>query len=212
MPIIIVPTSHVAGESLRAVEKSIRQHAPDCVAIELDNHRYAALKAPGGRRPGLQTGLFYFALQHLQQMLAKKTGILPGSEMLKAVDIAQSLNIQTAFIDQDIFLTINGIRGMPLTEKLKLAAYAIFGSLLFDSAGFDLNRVPDQVAVRKMVLEIRKRFPYLYRALIADRDKVMAANLLHLSQHFHTVVAVVGAGHVHGITRLLVGRAKLTVQ
>jgi len=42
MSIILIPTSHIAEESIQKIKEVIEKTKPDCVAIELDEKRYIA--------------------------------------------------------------------------------------------------------------------------------------------------------------------------
>ena len=44
--IILLGTAHISQESIHQVEETIRQEKPDCVAVELDDQRYASMKNP----------------------------------------------------------------------------------------------------------------------------------------------------------------------
>ena len=66
---------------------------------------------------------------------------------------------------------------------------------------FDLNKVPEQKLIKKLTLEIKRDYPSLYKTLIEERDEVMSSGLLKLMQENEKVVAVVGAGHIPGITK-----------
>ena len=52
---------------------------------------------------------------------------------------------------------------------------------------------------------MKKTYPSIYRSLITDRDVYMARNLYKIS-NLHKdekIVAVLGAGHIEGIIKLL---------
>ena len=42
--ITIVPTSHIASQSIRMIQKAVEKENPDCIAVELDENRLRALK------------------------------------------------------------------------------------------------------------------------------------------------------------------------
>jgi pheromone shutdown protein TraB len=132
--IILVPTSHIARESLDRVRKAIEKEKPDCVAVELDINRYQYLKESRNestfnmiRILGPPTFLLYWVLKKFQDHFGKKTGILPGSEMIEAVRIAKENGITVALIDLPIDITLSRIKTIPLSEKLKLFKLLIMG-------------------------------------------------------------------------------------
>ena len=83
--IIIIPTSHIAEESLRTVERVITREKPDCVAVELDLNRFIVME--GGessnwhalRNLGPWTFAMFFLMKkvqncHIALSWAKKNG------------------------------------------------------------------------------------------------------------------------------------------
>ncbi len=87
-----------------------------------------------------------------------------------------------------------------LREKLALGTLVLTG--LAGMGRVDLRDIPPAEVVDLALAELKKRLPTLYRLLITDRDRFMAAQLRALAQG-RKVVAVVGAGHAKGIRALL---------
>ena len=213
--ITIIPTSHIARESLEKVKETIEKEKPDCLAVELDIDRYHFLKSneKGSlmemiKNLGLFTSLIYFVLKKLQNYLGSKTGIIPGSEMIKAVDIGLSEGITVAFVDQNIGKTMFGIKKIKLSEKLKLFWILIKG--IFGMAfpfgkktTIDLNKVPEKSLIDQAMSFLKKELPGFYRVLVEDRNRIMAKNLKELGKKFDNIVCVVGAGHEEGMKELL---------
>ena len=50
---------------------------------------------------------------------------------------------------------------------------------------------------------VKDRYPSIYKVLVEERNKVMSRKLLSLMQTNKNVVAVVGAGHIEGITKII---------
>ncbi len=215
--ITIVPTSHVAGESIERIKRAIREEKPDCVAVEMDVNRYRALKkehqAPWQETMaslGIFTFLLYWIMKRLQLFFGKKTGIIPGTEMLAAVEAARREGTTVAFIDQDIQLTFLGIRNMETREKVKLLRLLVmavlglaFPFLPGKKEKIDLNRVPGDRMVREAMKVFRKEMPGLYRVLVENRDRFMGRNLIALTDKFERIVCVAGAGHREGLERIV---------
>ncbi|KAG7354393.1 TraB family protein [Nitzschia inconspicua] len=57
--------------------------------------------------------------------------------------------------------------------------------------------------VRKIMSQLQRVAPYLYEALVSERDAYMAAGLNGLSNELETIVAVVGIAHADGIEKNL---------
>lgn len=208
--IILVPTSHVAEESVRKIEQVISQEKPDCIAVELDAARLASLQHPGGKIPFSQLGaggfLIIWIMKKLQEKLGEKAGILPGAEMLKAIEIAKTQRITAVLIDRPILETFMKIKSIPFREKGKLLWLLMKGvtmSVFYRREKINLKTVPGEELIEQALAFLKKELPYFSRILIEERDRHMAEQLLHLNRHYNTVVAVVGAGHKEGIMKLL---------
>jgi len=218
--IVLVPTSHVARESLKSVKNAIEKEKPECVAVELDINRYYAMKeeskAKGStldamRNLGFLTFILYWVLKSLQSWIGKKMGILPGSEMVEAVDVARKAGIKVALIDRDIRITVTRMNQIPWTEKAKLLLFLLKGMIIdyplmkLGRGGqkIDLNKVPPKEIINEAMRTMKKEFPHLYRVLVTERDKFMSARLKDMSKKFKKIVVVIGAGHLDGITKML---------
>ena len=213
--IILIPTSHIARESLENVRKIVGDEKPDCIALELDLNRYYALKSEEKgsslemiRSFGVFAFLIYWILKKFQKHFGEKTGVLPGSEMLKAVELAKELGLPFAFIDQPIERTFYNIRKIRLSEKLRLLwllAKAIFGLAypFGKRVEIDLSKVPPKGLIGEAMGQFRKELPGFYRVLVEDRNRVMAGNLKALGKKFSKIVCVIGAGHEEGLKKLL---------
>jgi pheromone shutdown-related protein TraB len=221
--ITIVPTSHIAMESIRLIRETVEKEKPDCIAVELDMNRYRTLREGEAslldslRALGLPTFLFYFVLKNLQQSLGRMVGVSPGSEMLEAVRVGQQNGIYVAFIDRDIGDTLLRIKDIPAKEKVRLLTFVLRAllpstwskSLLLKSGSapsfkrIDLSKVPPEEIVNTAIELLRKEFPRLYRILIEERNLYMAQRIKELSSRFQNIVIVVGAGHAKGIAEIL---------
>jgi len=208
--ITLVPTSHIAEESLRKIEAIVEKEKPDCIAVELDMTRFAAMKMGGGRPSirelGIGSFLVFWLMKKIQDWLGKKVGILPGSEMLRAVELAQKRKTMLFFIDREIQETFLRIKSIPAGEKLKLFFLLIKGVVLgslFIGKKIDLKKVPEDRIIKEAMGFLRKELPGFYRVLVEERDEHMARQLICLSRQYKNIVAVVGAGHKEGLTALL---------
>ncbi len=210
MSIILIPTSHVAEESIQKIKEVIEKVKPDCVAVELDKNRYLALKQKeisGKPNLGFTTNLIFKLLKKLQEKIGDIVGIMPGSDMLTAVEFSKSKNIPVYFVDQDIQVTLQNLKTLKLSEKLKLIKYALTATVfIYTGRGgekIDLTKVPPEELIDQALEVFKISFPQLYKILVEDRNQHMAANLRKLSENYKTVVAVVGAGHYKGLKALL---------
>ncbi|MDD4877680.1 MAG: TraB family protein [Candidatus Nanoarchaeia archaeon] len=210
----IIGTSHIAVQSIREVGNVIMLQKPDVVALELDADRFLGLMHKKKRKITLKdimaTGVkgFFFNLiaAWAEKKLGKMVGTSPGDEMKTAVKAAAEIKAEVALIDRHISETIKSLfRQITWREKFRF----IWDILSSPFAGrkkkmaFDLTKVPDNAFIEKIVRMVKKRYPSVYKALIQERNEIMAKHLYNLMQNKGSVVAVVGAGHEEGIISLL---------
>ena len=216
--LVLVPTSHISEESIRKIREVIEREKPECVAVELDANRYVAMRNRKAstletlKALGFMTFLVYTLLRKIQERLGKSVSIMPGSEMIHAVKMAEKAGTRVAFIDRDIRLTFLRIKeGVPRREKAKLIWFMVKGlgfgyvasRIRRKGSVIDLRKVPPKELIDSALELLEKEFPMLYRVLIRERDQFMATSIRALFEHFKKIVAVVGAGHSEGIKKLL---------
>lgn len=194
-------TSHIASGDLTDIRALVEEEQPDVVALELDPRRLAALVQE--HREERMRNPFLKLLKTAQDLLGKKTGAVPGSDMLAAYETAVANGIDVALIDQDITETLRKLRNIPLLEKVKFAGFLVVGSFLRPLDDIDPRQVPDERLVEELMVRFRVSFPHLYEVLVAERNRLMADRLQLLDTEYDEVLAFVGAGHVHGIRKLL---------
>ncbi|MCG6533820.1 MAG: TraB domain-containing protein, partial [Syntrophales bacterium LBB04] len=140
-----------------------------------------------------------------QRRIAKEYGSLVGDEMLAGIDTARELKIPFAFIDNITPMGNEGVSiltDLPWREKAALlfgALASVFVHKKHVEKGlkeFEENR-DEYMAV------MEQKFPRLKRMLIDDRDRAMAREIRKLHARFGRIVAVVGDGHVPGMSALL---------
>lgn len=216
--IIVIGTSHIAIESVKAVESVILSEKPGIVALELDRPRFLALVS--GKRRGLrlkdvwQLGLKGFLINLIGAWVERKLGEIvgtpPGSDMLKAVQTARAVGADIALIDQDIRITLRKLsKAVTWKEKLRFIWDVIRGFVVRKPViKFDLRRVPSEDVVEKLVGMVKKSYPSFYKVLIEERNEVMSKSLYKLMSLDKKIVAIVGAGHEKDIIRLVKGLAE----
>ena len=210
----IIGTSHIAKQSLEEVEDTIKSWKPDIIALELDKRRfYGLFRKPGKiriydiKRVGIKGFVFSIIGAWAEKKLGKIVGVAPGSEMKKAVRLARKNNIEIALIDQDIEITLKRFsKSLTWKEKWNFISdifKAIFGKK--KTIEFDLTKVPSKDVIKKLVEQVKKRYPSVYMVLIEERNYVMAQNIkgimdLHPEKK---LLAIVGAGHEDDIFELI---------
>lgn len=200
--VTIIGTSHISPESVKSTREMIQREKPECVAVELDPERYYALKTKAVGR-SIKFGVTGLILQFLQESLSKKTDIMPGSEMMSAIDAAIGVGAKVVLIDMPIRDTMLKIKRIPLARKLKFFYKLVFGFLQKDKMNIDLNKVPEDKLIAEALKFMKKEFPDFYRILISDRNKYMCRWIRKLSDDFDSIIVVVGAGHRDELKRML---------
>jgi len=201
--VIIIGTSHISKDSIEAARAVILRERPDCVALELDPERFAALMQKKREKASLRNPT-YFVLNTLQTYLGGKTGVLPGSEMLAAISAARETKSKIALIDMDISEIMGRLGEISRWQKLKLFFKLLVGLIpLPGQKDFDLSKVPAEKLIDEALRYMRKEMPMIYRTLITDRNKYMANWIIQLSKAHEKIVVVVGAGHKKGLEKLL---------
>jgi pheromone shutdown-related protein TraB len=209
----IIGTSHIAPESLKKVEQAILKYEPEIVAVELDKKRLIALMQKGKTKPrlsdirrvGFKGWLFSVVGAWVERKLGAKVGVSPGAEMIKAVAIAQEKGAKVALIDQDIEVTLRKFsKSLSWKEKWNFLVDIVKG-LFGKGVKFDISKVPPKKLIKKLIADVKIRYPNIYRVLIKERNEYMAKRLAKIVDMHpeDTLIAVVGAGHEDEIAKLL---------
>jgi pheromone shutdown-related protein TraB len=211
----IIGTAHVSQKSVDEVRTAIEEYIPDVVAIELDPSRYQALKrhaADPTVRDVLEVKNFnsllvQWLLAYLQRKIGFDVGVEPGAEMKAAIEEAEKRGIPIALVDRDIGVTLLRFwNSLGLTEKIRMGWALIVSIAEVDNGEqIDIESLKDQDVIEVVMGEFRKFSPNGARALIDERDAYIAHQLvlLKVQRPEGKILAVVGAGHQHGITGYL---------
>ena len=210
----IIGTSHIAKQSLDDVEKAIEVGKPDIIALELDRRRlYSLFQKPGKmrlydiKRVGLKGFIFSLIGAWAEKKLGKMVGVTPGSEMKKAVRMAKKNKIRLALIDQDIEITLKRFsKTLSWKERWNFVSDIVKAIFVRKNViEFDLTKVPDKKTIKKLVSQVKKRYPNIYNVLIVERNHVMAENLRKIMERYpdDKILAIIGAGHEDEILDLI---------
>jgi pheromone shutdown-related protein TraB len=208
LEITIVGTAHVSEKSIQEVRETIERQRPDIVAVELCPSRYNALIAPDTPEVSAKDILFsgkiyhflvHWLLAYVQNKIGIEVGVKPGSEMLSAIEAAQSVGAQVALVDRDISVTIARFWSkMSIFERLKMLIALL--DITRSNDQIELDDITDDDIVSQLIEELRQFSPNVANVLVDERDAYIAGSLLRLKGK---IVAVVGAGHKEGIRRFL---------
>lgn len=212
----LLGTAHVSRASVEAVENAINSGRFDAVAVELDAQRLQALTDPDAlakldlveviRKGRVALFAANLALAAYQRRLAEQLDIEPGAELKRAVALAGERGLPVQLIDRDVGLTFRrASQRLGFIGRIKLVAG--LGAGLFSSEDVD----PDEIEKLKHGDMLESSFgefasesPALYDTIIGERDRYMAARLRETPSMAHReVLAVVGAGHLAGLSQHL---------
>ena len=211
--ILLVGTAHISQDSADLVEEIIGAERPDVVCIELDEKRFSALSNPKRwenldlkqiiKNKQLSTLLVNLVLASYQKKLGGKLGIQPGTELLTAARAAKKLDIPIELCDRDVRITLRRAwKSTSFFKKGYLAATLL--ASLFDDTELDEEKLAElrkKDVLSEMMNEIGEALPAAKHVLIDERDIFMAENIK--SAPGKHVVAVVGAGHMAGIQKVI---------
>jgi pheromone shutdown-related protein TraB len=217
--VLLLGTAHVSRASVDAVHALLDAEPFDAIGVELCAPRADAIRNPGairdldlfrvlkeGRAGVVAAGL---ALGAYQRRLAKQFGIEPGAEMKAAMDLAHARGLPCWLVDRDVGVTLRRSRAaVGWWERAKLSAGLVAG--LLDDSEVDeaqIERLKAGDVLEGAFTEFASGSPPLFEALIAERDRYMAARVREeLSRSgAKRALVVVGAGHLDGMARALDG-------
>jgi pheromone shutdown-related protein TraB len=144
----------------------------------------------------------------MQAQMGRETGVAPGAELLRAVQVADEIGAQVVLIDRDISITLKrGFGALGFWTRMKLF-YHLWTELMTPASAepgkLDVEALLKSDAITKMTEEFARVAPPIKTALIDERDEYMASHIAEQAAAGGPIVAVVGAGHLAGI------KAKLT--
>lgn len=211
--VILVGTAHVSQESVELVKLVIEQEHPDDVCVELDAKRFEAISHPNRwesldlreiiRQQQLSTLMVNLVLAAFQKRLGDKLGVLPGTEMLEAIRMAEKHNVPVILGDRDVRVTMRRAwRNTPFWRKSLLVSSLMLS--IFDTTEVsedEIRNLKKQDVLSEMMKELGKEVPTLKVALIDERDRYLAKKIVEAPGK--RTVAVVGAGHVAGICKTI---------
>jgi pheromone shutdown-related protein TraB len=210
---VLVGTAHISRESAELVREVIEAERPDAVCVELDAQRYQALSQKRRwdsldlkqviRSKQIAALLANLLLSAYQKKLGGALGVTPGTELLEATKVAEELDIPVSLCDRDVRVTLRRAwASMSLWKKATLLS--TFAASAFERPELDeeeLRRLRDRDVLSELMEELGHAMPALKRVLIDERDAYLARKIRETPGR--RIVAVVGAGHVEGMSRAL---------
>ena len=212
----LLGTAHIATSSVEAVRQQIAEYQPDIVAVELCKSRYEALISDRrldkegllkvikeGKAPMV---LMQSMLSAEQRKLGINEGQQPGAELLAAVEAAKEVGCEVALVDRDIQTTLRRAwKRMKFREKWRLLTSLLDEE---DEEDLDVNELlQDSDLLSSMMEELKGFSPGAGEVLIDERDTYIASKISGLGEE-RRVLAVLGAGHLNGVSSKLSGDMK----
>lgn len=214
----LLGTAHVSKTSVETVRAAIASGGYDTVAIELDAGRLQALTDPDALskldlvkviREG-KTHLFAanLALAAYQRRLAEQLDVEPGAELKAAALDARERNLPLHLIDREVGLTFKrALSRLGWWGRAKISAGIMMAMFADEEVGDDeIEKLKQGDLLESSFGEFAAESPALYESIIAERDRYMAARLresVTYASGAREVLAVIGAGHLHGMAEHL---------
>jgi pheromone shutdown-related protein TraB len=209
--IILVGTAHVSRESARLVGDVIESEKPDTVCVELCEARYQSIRQ---KEKWLDTDIIkvikekksFLLLSNLllasfQKRIADKFDVVPGAEMIKAIDAGEAIGARIHLADRNIRITLAKTwRAMGLWGKIKLLFHLLLSmGEIGEITEKDIEKMQQQDVLETLLADVGKSLPVLKDILIDERDQYLTHKIR--TAPGDKIVAVVGAGHVPGIKK-----------
>ncbi|MBW2364859.1 MAG: TraB/GumN family protein [Deltaproteobacteria bacterium] len=207
--IILLGTAHVSKESVKLVIETINEEKPDTVCVELCESRFQSIRQKERWQDTdiikvIKEKKSFLLLANLllasfQKRIAKKLGINPGEEMLKAIETGEAVGAAIHLADRDIRTTLARTwRAMGFFGKIKLMFQILLSaSEIEDIKEEDVEKMKQEDMLESLLSEIGKSLPALKKILIDERNEYLAYKIR--TAPGDKILAVVGAGHVPGI-------------
>jgi pheromone shutdown-related protein TraB len=215
----VVGTAHVSQKSVDDVRTVIDTVHPDVVCVELCKSRFDALTKDSAFRDldvfkVVREGKTLYLLGHLalasyQRRIGASLGVQPGAELVTATKTAAKRDIPVELIDRDINITLRRTwRNIGLWRRMTLLWSLLGGGDddKDDGKGVTAETVEslkEPKALSEMLTELGKAVPEIKGPLVDERDQYLVSKMREAGEGKKTVVAVVGAAHVPGMTKQL---------
>jgi pheromone shutdown-related protein TraB len=206
-----VGTAHVSKESAQLVSDIIETEKPDTVCVELCDARYQSIRQ---KDKWMDTDIIkvikekksFLLLSNLllasfQKRIANKFDIVPGAEMIKAIDAGEAIGANIHLADRNIRITLAKTwRAMGLWDKIKLLFQLVLSmGEIGDISEEDIEKMKQEDVLETLLADVGKSLPVLKDILIDERDQFLTHKIR--TAPGKKIVAVVGAGHVPGIKK-----------
>jgi len=213
----LLGTAHVSRASIDAVEAAVASGEFDAIAVELDANRHRAMTDPDAlskldlfqiiREGKIGLVAANLALAAYQRRLAAQLGVEPGAELKAAAVGATERGLPLHLIDRDVGTTLKRAwAALGFWGRSKLMAGLAAGVFVEEDVDeADIEKLKQGDMLESSFGEFAQETPQLFEAVIAERDRYMAAKLraAGAAGASKEILAVVGAGHLKGLAAAL---------
>jgi len=135
-----------------------------------------------------------------QKRLGSQLGVKPGAEMLAAAQASERVNAELVLADRDVKITLQRTwRGMPFWGRMKVMSQLLASLFIREEISKEeIEKLKESDALSEAMEMLADQSPEMKRILIDERDQFMAEKIRQSPGK--RIVAVVGAGHVKGLT------------
>jgi len=215
--ITILGTAHVSRASADKAQELIESKQHDVICIELCQSRFNAMTDPNalakmdlfdvirsGKASMVTASL---ALGSYQQRMAEQLGIEPGLEMKTSIKHAKELDLPLVVIDREVGTTLKRVyHNVPFWKRIYIIA-GLFTSVVSREtvSEEEIEKLKTGDLLETTFAQFSEDAKDLFVPLIDERDRYMTAKLLQTMKNNpgKNLLAVVGAGHVKGMTNYL---------
>lgn len=211
--IYLLGTAHVSHQSAQEVKDLIDAVQPDTVCIELCSSRLESINNPDRWKNTdifevIKSGKTFLLLAQIilssfQKRVANKLGIEPGAEMKAAIQRAKDVEARLEVIDRDVRVTLRRTwKKLSLWSITKILASSIVApSDSEEVTEEEIESLKGKDELSAALSEFSEKLPDVKKTLVDERDLYMASKLQKVQGK--TIVAVLGAGHLPGMTTYL---------
>ena len=186
--ILLVGTAHVSQKSVAEVTRVIREERPDTVCVELDETRYKTLVDKAAwqklnifeviRQKRVLFLLSSLALGAYQRRMGEKLGVLPGAELLAAVQTAEEVGAKVVLVDRDVQATLKRTwANLSFWDKSQMVAGLVSAPFAVEDIDeTKIEALKDKDTIGEMMHEVAREMPRVKGPLIDERDEIGRAS------------------------------------
>lgn len=218
--LFLLGTAHISKDSVLDVEEGIEIFKPHIICVELCKSRYESIlnqdkwknldivKVIKEKKLALLAS--NLILSSFQKKIGLEVGIKPGSEMIKALEIAKERNIKIHFIDREIRTTLlRAWRNITFFDKIWLINYLISSLLISEKiTQEEIEKLKQKDVLEDLFENVPSRYKNIKQIIVEERDQYMVESIRQILEQNHKkniikIFSVIGAGHLKGISNYL---------